>query len=178
VGGLRRFVRELVEDALVPQLGPHAYDDVERIMLLASSGGYEALVPVLAQGDKEKIRDVYLLDAFYVDNAAVNEFVRDHAEDFRPDAVAPRHFGLVFCEKSGAAAQSRDFGERLGYFMASRGSAPFYAYGGASAVRAHTRRVGPRLDDLRVPAFVYVSPLEHDEIVSEYLWQFLAVSGI
>jgi hypothetical protein len=174
IGGLRRFVKELVEEALAPYVGAHDYEDVERVMLLASSGGYEALVPALTIGQVDRVRDVYLLDAFYVDNAAMNTFVREHPEAFRPDAADPRHFGLVFCRKSGTARQSRDLGQRLGTFMEAHGNAAYYAYDGAS----HRDRTGPALDDLRVPAFVYVSRLEHDQVVSRYLWQFLAVSGI
>jgi hypothetical protein len=170
IGGLRRFVKELVEVALAPELGARRYEDVERVMLLASSGGYQGLLPALANGRVERVRDVYLLDAFYVDTSALTAFLREHPEDFRPDAEDPRHFGLVFCRKSGTARQSRDFGTRLGTFMESRGVGAFYAYDGWSPI--------PGLDDLRVPAFVYMSSLEHDRVVSEYLWKFLAVSGI
>ena len=170
IGGLKRFVKELVEEALVPAIGAHAYDDVERIMLIASSGGYQGLLPALANGRVEKIRDVYLLDAFYVDTSALTAFLRERPEAFRPDAPDPRHFGLVFCRKSGTAHQSRDFGYRLGVHMNAHGDGPFYAFDGWSQK--------PTLDDLRVPAFVYMSRLPHDEVVSEYLWKFIAVSGI
>ncbi len=170
MGGMKRFVKELVEEALVSEIGPHTYEDVERVMLLASSGGYQGLVPALANGQIERVRDVYLLDAFYVDTSALNTFVRAHPEDFRPDSADPRHFGLVFCKKSGTASQSREFGWRLGTFMHHQGNAPYYAFEGWSA--------HPGLDDLRVPAFVYMSHLEHDQVVSEYLWQLLAASGI
>jgi hypothetical protein len=170
IGGLRRFVKELVEVALAPELGAHRYEDVARVMLLASSGGYQGLLPALANGRVERVRDVYLLDAFYVDTSALTAFLREHPEDFRPDAKDPRHFGLVFCRKSGTARQSRDFGTRLGTFMERRGAGAYYAYDGWSP--------SPALDDLRVPAFVYMSSLEHDRVVSEYLWKFLAVSGI
>ena len=170
IGGLRRFVKELVEVALAPEIGARRYEDVERVMLLASSGGYQGLLPALANGRVERVRDVYLLDAFYVDTSALTAFLREHPEDFRPDAKDPRHFGLVFCRKSGTARQSRDLGTRLGTFMEGHGGGAYYAYDGWSPI--------PGLDDLRVPAFVYMSSLEHDRVVSEYLWKFLAVSGI
>ncbi len=170
IGGLRRFVKELVEVALAPELGARRYEEVDRVMLLASSGGYQGLLPALANGRVERVRDVYLLDAFYVDTSALTAFLRERPEDFRPDAKDPRHFGLVFCRKSGTARQSRDFGMRLATFMDAHGASAYYAYDGWSPI--------PGLDDLRVPAFVYMSSLEHDKVVSEYLWKFLAVSGI
>ncbi len=170
LGGLRRFVKELVEVTLAPELGPRRYEDVARVMLLASSGGYQGLLAALANGHVERVRDVYLLDAFYVDTSALTAFLRARPGDFRPDAEDPRHFGLVFCRKSGTARQSRDFGLRLGTFMASRGAGAYYAFDGWSPI--------PDADDLRVPAFVYMSSLEHDKVVREYLWRFLAVSGI
>ena len=170
VGGLRAFLTELVQDALVPTIGPHRYADVDRVALMASSGGYEALLPALNLGQVDAIRDVYLLDAFYVETRTHEAFLRDHLEDFLPNAPHPRRFGMIFCPKSGTAKQSRRFGERAQSWMAERGQGAHAAY------EPRTRH--PELDDLRVPVAIYGAALEHDQVVSEYLWRFLAASEI
>lgn len=170
IGGLRAFLTELLERAIPDEIGQHRYEDVDRVGLLASSGGYEALLPAMLLGGVERIRDVYLLDAFYIETRTHEEFLRDHLADFAPDAPDPRRFGMVFGQKSGTAAQSRRFGFRVAGWMLEAGQGAYAAY--------EPRMRAPTLDDLRVPVAILAANLEHDQVVNEYLWRFLAASGI
>jgi hypothetical protein len=174
-GGLHAFLKELVEEALTPQIGPHRYEDIDRVALFASSGGYQALVPALAFGDVAAIRDIYLMDAFYVDNAAMTGFLRDHLRDFSPSAPADkrRRFGLIYCHKfTGTQRQSFRFGAEIERWFNEAGM------GDQVVFEPFLKPVGPALDDLRPPVTVYRTRLEHDQIVANYLWQILLTSGI
>jgi hypothetical protein len=170
-GGLRAFLTELVEKALAPAIGPRRFDEIERVALIASSGGYQALLPALAHGDVEAVRDVYLLDAMYVAGPSLDGFVRDRIGDFRPDAASGRRFGMIFCQKgSGTSRESRELGSRVAGWMESAGQGAWASFAPSLP--------DADVDDLRAPVVIVGTPLMHDKIVERYLWRFLAASGI
>lgn len=170
-GGLRAFLTELVEQALAPDLGAHRFADVERVALMASSGGYQALLPALAHGGVEAVRDVYLLDALYVDAPALNAFVEGHLGDFRPDAERPARFAMIYCHHgSGTRKESVGFGARAVARMVEAGLGSWAATGEDAE--------GAPDAVLRAPVVVLGTTRMHDTIVRDYLWKLLAASGI
>lgn len=172
-GGFRAFLEEIVEESLAPVIGAHKYADIDRVALFASSGGYQALVPALAYGEVDAVRDVYLFDALYTENAAMTGFLKDHLRDFTPQAASPRRFSLIYCHKfTGTQSSSPTFGRHVEQWFTGAG------LGENVVFEPYLRPVGPSFDDLRPPVTIYRTRLEHDQIVANYLWQYLAVSGI
>jgi hypothetical protein len=172
-GGLKAFLKELVEESLANVIGKHTFEDIDRVALFASSGGYQALVPALAFGQVDAVRDVYLFDAMYGENAAITGFLRDHMQDFSPTADKPRRFSLIYCHKfTGTQRASLQFGRHVEKWFSDAG------LGDRVAFEPYLKPVGPSLDDLRPPVTIYRTRLEHDQIVASYLWQYLLVSGI
>jgi hypothetical protein len=172
-GGLKAYLKELVEESLADAIGKHAFEDIDRVALFASSGGYQALVPALAFGEVDAIRDVYLFDAMYGENAAITGFLRDHVRDFSPTADKPRRFSLIYCHKfTGTQSASLQFGRHVEKWFAEAGLADRVVF------EPYLKPVGPSFDDLRPSVTVYRTRLEHDQIVANYLWQYLLASGI
>jgi hypothetical protein len=162
VGGLRSFLSEAVKRAL-----GRRYEDLDRVALVASSGGYQALLPALDVGGVGAIRDVFLLDALYVESEPVTRFLRQGAKDFAPGGPHSRRFGLIYCRKgSGTAQSSAKFGWHVGGWVDHE----FLAF------EPYMRSIS--LDDLRVPVFIYSTTLEHDQVVNEYFWRWLVASEI
>jgi hypothetical protein len=65
-GGMRAFLRELFDEHLVEPLGcALGVDELDRIVVIAHSGGYQAAASAVAFGDLPQISEVDLLDAYY-----------------------------------------------------------------------------------------------------------------
>jgi hypothetical protein len=65
-GGMRALLRELLDEHLAEPLGcAIGVDELERIVVIAHSGGYQAAAGTLAFGDLPQITEVDLLDAYY-----------------------------------------------------------------------------------------------------------------
>jgi hypothetical protein len=170
---LRAFLRELVEEALRPVIGARRYEDVDRVALVASSGGYQALLPALAHGGVEAVRDVYLLDAMYVEAQALDAFLAAHLHDLRPDAPRPARFALIYCRRgSGTRRESLGFGARAVRRMTEAGQREHVLAG----AEEESDEEGAPLAALRAPVVVLETPRMHDTIVRDYLWKLLAAS--
>lgn len=169
-GGLRRFVTELVEESLAPIVGAHRYADVDRVALIASSGGWQSLMPALTQGGVDAIRDVYLLDAYYF-KEPLTSFLLARLDEFDPKARSPMRFGLIYCLViSGSARVAEDLGKTLQRHMTERGH--------GDLVQFRKTLADPSDDELRPPIFVTSTLMDHDEVVRKYLWQVLAASHL
>jgi pimeloyl-ACP methyl ester carboxylesterase len=67
-GGLRALLRELFDEHLTAALGegcPLEVDALDRVVVVAHSGGYQAAATVAARGDVPAMRELVLLDALY-----------------------------------------------------------------------------------------------------------------
>jgi hypothetical protein len=65
-GGLRDLLRELFATQLAERLGcTLAIDALDRVLVIAHSGGYQAAASVLRYGDVPQIREVDVLDGLY-----------------------------------------------------------------------------------------------------------------
>jgi hypothetical protein len=164
-GGLRALLEELVEESLVPVLGAHDYEDIERVALVASSGGWQALTPALVQGGVEAVHDVYLLDALYEDEPLTSFFL-SRAKEFDPRRPSPWRFTLVYCWYiSGSARVDERFG------AAMKGALDAEGLGDLARVRSEWRE--PNEDELRAPFAVVSTGMNHDAMVLAYLWRVL-----
>lgn len=170
-GGLRAFVHELIDEALAPYVGQHRARDIERLALMASSGGYQALVPALDVGGMD-VTDVDLLDACYVyKNSPVGRFLFSSTADFDPKVrPIPKRFGVVYSHGAGAFEQSETMRENAEAWLESNGRDDLGHFA--------TKREEPKIDDLRAPIFLIYSHVMHDVIVERYFWRIVRASGI
>lgn len=175
-GGLARFLTDVL-GALRTTIGRRTVADVERLTLMASSGGYEALMPVMQSGGVP-VDEVALFDSLYVDNATFTNFVVGHEDAFLPGAKRPRRFSLLYCKAQKVAGET--FGRRLETAVLRTRSPGHKGKAAPPAdpalVRFHPWPKLPRLDDLRAPVTIFNVPMEHDEVVATYLWQVLRTS--
>jgi pimeloyl-ACP methyl ester carboxylesterase len=104
----RELLRELFAEHLAAPLGcTLELDDVDRIVLVAHSGGYQAAASVLAYGGLSRLTEVILLDALYGADDVFSSWLTDPT----PGPGDPRRFvdlytccGLPF-ERSHAMAR-------------------------------------------------------------------------
>jgi len=110
-GGFHELLRELLSERLAPYLGcPIEVDALDRVVVVAHSGGYQAAASVLALGDVPEIREVVLLDALY---GAQDVFLRWMGDSADEDSLAEsRRFVDIYTCCSGTAEASRAMAER------------------------------------------------------------------
>ena len=169
-GEFRAFMTELL-DALGPTIGRHSVTDIERLALMASSGGYQALEPILDHGGLEPT-ELYLLDAFYVypESSAIGRFLSKDPKRFDPASPHPRRFGLLYSRKGGAMPQSE----------ALRSKAREWLHAADEDAIGNFEPSGelPKIDELRPPVYVLKVILMHDHIVERYFWQMIQAGKI
>jgi hypothetical protein len=82
-GDLRELLRELFTEHLAEPLGCALdVDMLDRVVLVAHSGGYQAAASALRYGDLPQITEVDLLDALYGADDVFADWVKQAAEDF------------------------------------------------------------------------------------------------
>ena len=111
-GGFHELLRELLSERLAPYLGcAIEVDALDRVVVVAHSGGYQAAASVLALGDVPQIREVVLLDALY---GAQEVFLRWMGDGGDEDSLAEprRRFVDIYTCCSGTAEASRAMAER------------------------------------------------------------------
>ncbi|CAN5422189.1 hypothetical protein BH09MYX1_BH09MYX1_18620 [soil metagenome] len=168
-GEFRAFMNELL-GALGPTIGKHRVEDVDRMALMASSGGYQALEPILDHGGIEPT-ELYLLDAFYLyPDSAIGRFLSKDPKRFDPLAKHPRRFGLLYSRKGGAMPQSE----------ALRAKARDWLHESDEDALGNFEPSGelPKIDELTPPVYVLKVILMHDHIVERYFWQMIRAGKI
>jgi hypothetical protein len=106
--GMRHLIEELLEDRLAGQLGRPMYlDAVDRIVLVAHSGGYQAAAAALQTGDLPQVREVILLDALYAGVEIFTRWVTDDIARFDPRVRSPLRFVDLYTCCAGTARLSR-----------------------------------------------------------------------
>lgn len=127
--GLRRFLTELLGEALAPRLhGPHTLADVASVTLVGSSAGGPSIAELLDRDDLDgRVRSVVLFDSLYASEASFARWVRG-GDDRRLVCI---HEGLAFTAPHAARL--------LGMVRPALGDALVTQPGGAmtEAVRAH-----------------------------------------
>jgi hypothetical protein len=127
--GLRRFLTELLGEALAPRLhGPHTLADVASVTLVGSSAGGPSIAELLDRDDLDgRVRSVVLFDSLYASEASFARWVRG-GDDRRLVCI---HEGLPFTAPHAARL--------LGMVRPALGDALVTQPGGAmtEAVRTH-----------------------------------------
>jgi hypothetical protein len=107
-GGLRDLLRELLSDDLAKPLGcPIDVDSLDRVVIIAHSGGYQAAASVLELGDVPQIDEVVLLDALYGAEDAFATWIRDAPDRFGSPGERGLRFVDLYTCCGGTAEASR-----------------------------------------------------------------------
>lgn len=168
-GEFRAFLTELL-DALAPTIGRRRVEDIERFALLASSGGYQALEPVLDHGGVP-VTDLYLLDAFYLyPDSAVGRFLHGALESYKPGAKNPRRFGILYSRKGGAMPQTEVLRAKAIEWLHAAGEDELGHFDPSGEL--------PTIDELSKPVYILKVILMHDYIVGRYFWQMIKAGGV
>ena len=104
LGGLRALLHELFAEHLAAALGEGCaleVDALDRVVVVAHSGGYQAAAAVLAMGDVPSITEVVLLDALYGADEVFARWLGDAGFD------APRRFVDLYTCCGGTLEHSR-----------------------------------------------------------------------
>lgn len=157
---LEKLAREALEGPLADVVGPRKPEDVERVAMIAISGGYQALYAALgpeghgAFGDR--VRDVLLLDAYYAEEGAVDAWMTRYLSDFSSTAQHPRHLSVVYSWLESTRVYSQAFAARAGVAL---------QHEGLSASILH-RDVAhePTVEEFAQPVSFLFSSKEHDDI--------------
>jgi hypothetical protein len=106
-GGLRNLLQELF-GALADRLGCTLdVDELDRVVVIAHSGGYQAAASVLEFGDVPQIMEVDLLDALYGADEVFSAWARDGVALFDPRLMGPRRFVDLYTCCAGTVERSR-----------------------------------------------------------------------
>jgi hypothetical protein len=125
-GGMRELMRELLSEHLAEPLGCALdVDELDRVVVVAHSGGYQAAASVLAFGDLPQITEVDLLDSFYGADDVFQAWALDAVDRFD----GSRRFVDLYTASGGTLDRSRALAALLG------------AEAGASSMR-HARAAG------------------------------------
>jgi len=113
-GGLRDLLRELFSEHLADPLGcTLAVDALDRVVLVAHSGGYQAAASVLAFGDVPRITEVDLLDGLYGADDEFFRWVESQAPRFDPRVNDPLRLVDLYTCCGGTAEASRALAQRV-----------------------------------------------------------------
>jgi hypothetical protein len=167
-GGLRALLRELLDEHLAEPLGCHlAVDALERIVVVAHSGGYQAAAAAIAMGDLPAISEVDLLDADY---GADDVFLGWASDAVRRFDGSRRFVDLYTC-CGGTVAHSRELARRLRLEEAA----------GARSASVMVRDDDSEADldetALAFPVVLKRVPLAHADLPRAFVAPLLAAAG-
>lgn len=146
-----KFTRETL-DAIGESRAP------DRVTMIAMSGGYQALYATLPTfGDK--LRDVYMLDAYYAEEGPVDAWLIKNASDFEKRT---RKLAIVYSTLEGPRVASQGFAAR----------AVLIAPSTVHISEAHDVTV----DDLSASVAFLYSNRDHDDIPKTDIAKVLAAS--
>lgn len=111
-GDARQLLRELFTEHLAEPLGcTLELEAIDRVVLVAHSGGYQAVASALELGELPRVHEVVLLDALYGADHVFTSWITDALEGSRDGDSAPRFVDLYTCcggtlERSRAMARA------------------------------------------------------------------------
>jgi hypothetical protein len=125
--GLRDLLRELFAEHLAAPLGCTVdIDGLDRVALVAHSGGYQAAASALAMGDVA-VTEVDLLDALYGADDIFSGWIASQAPRFDPRANDPLRFVDLYTCCGGTAERSRSLARRSSDSLAAAGLSRAFA---------------------------------------------------
>lgn len=162
-GRFRAYVEELLE-ALAEETGGAHLSDVRRLALVASSGGYQALEPILDDAGP-LVTDVLLLDAGYMyPNSTTGRFLGVVAAEL-DEGVSRHRLGILYTPSGGALPTSLALRNLARAAVGDRGRFGHF-------------RDDPPADALRAPLYVLRVDEDHDVVVRRNLGRVLAAAGL
>jgi hypothetical protein len=121
-GGARSLLRELFAERLAAPLGcTLGPDALDRIVVVAHSGGYQAAASVLEAGDLPRISEVDMLDALYGGHDIFARWIADDATRFASRVSGGLRFVDLYTCCAGTVGSSRSMGRRARDILASAG---------------------------------------------------------
>ncbi len=123
-GGLREMLQEVL--GALAQRGPGPaieVDALDRVVVMAHSGGYQAAASVLAWGDVPRVTEVDLLDALYGGDDLFFDWIRSQANRFDPGAGDPLRFVDLYTCCGSTVVPSRSLAARAGALLGAAGLA-------------------------------------------------------
>jgi hypothetical protein len=124
-GALRQLLHELLSSRVDSALGcPIEVDALDRIVVIAHSGGYQAAAAALQFGDVPQITEVVLLDALYGAQEVFGRWVEDDARGFAPTTEPRLRWVDLYTCCAGTADASRSLARSLEPRLTASGSSP------------------------------------------------------
>jgi hypothetical protein len=121
-GAPRDLLQELFTERLSEPIGCAIdVDRFDRVVVLAHSGGYQALASVLETGDLPRITEVILLDSLYGAESVFVRWAADDAARFDSRIGAGLRFVDLYTCCGGTVRASRSTAERFKEVFASQG---------------------------------------------------------
>ena len=112
-GGGRALIRELLSERLAGPIGcPIPLDAIDRIAIVAHSGGYQGAAGLLTLGDLPHVSEVVLLDALYGADDVFAGWIDDRSRLFDPGASDALRFVDLYTCCGGTADGSRTLARR------------------------------------------------------------------
>jgi hypothetical protein len=116
----RDLLRELLAEHLSGPLGCDlSVDAIDRIAIVAHSGGYQSAAGLLALGDLPRVGEVVLLDALYGADDTFARWIDDRAARLDPRADDAIRFVDLYTCCGGTAEASRTLARRTGAALAA-----------------------------------------------------------
>jgi hypothetical protein len=165
-GGARSLLRELFVDKLAAPLGCALDPDaVDRILVVAHSGGYQAAAAILRSGDLPRVTEVVLLDALYGGQDIFARWIADDSERFDSRAAEGLRFVDLYTCCGGTVGPSRALlGKTLDIL-------------GVASVRADDRDSDPTGEDLMAHMLFKRVPESHADLPRVYVRALLENAG-
>jgi hypothetical protein len=125
--GLRDLLRELFAEHLAAPLGCTLdVDALDRVVLVAHSGGYQAAASALATGDVA-VTEVDLLDALYGADDVFSHWIASQAPRFDPSVNNPLRLVDLYTCCGGTAERSRALAQRSSDLLVGAGLSQAFA---------------------------------------------------
>jgi hypothetical protein len=121
-GGLRALLRELFSGPLAGALGCSLdVDALDRVVLVAHSGGYQAAASALTLGDVPRVTELDLLDALYGGDASFFRWFESEIARFDPRTSDSLRLVDLYTCCGGTADRSRALARRTHEALADAG---------------------------------------------------------
>jgi hypothetical protein len=169
-GGARALLRELFIEKLAGPLGVTLEPDaLDRIVVIAHSGGYQAVAGVLEAGDLPRVTEVDVLDALYGGQDTFARWVADDAARFDRLASSRLRFVDLYTCCGGTLETSRAMAARIRDILG-----PLDLAGG---VHDDDDATDPTAEDLKAPVLFKRVPVAHAALPRTYVRALLEAAG-
>jgi hypothetical protein len=169
-GGFRSLLRELLTDDLAPLLGCTLdVDALDRVVVIAHSGGYQAAAAALEFGDVPRTTEVVLLDAFYGADDVFSRWILGQLLRFDRNVADPLRFVDLYTCCGGTLERSRA--------MAGLASAALGHAGLARSLYDDDSGAEPDAHSLAHPVVIQRVAAAHSDLPRGYVRAVVAAAG-